>query len=132
MANEIKKLCSNIATRNFYDWQARDIMERYYQVSLMEQLTKDLSKIAFLIKEKQWNDERKREYRFWLGLQLKLFESFFNTIVGMEEKNKDKIQSVTKKSNEILRRFSSDKDFSSGFSFRAFYRVTENIETLLS
>ncbi len=131
VSHEIKQLCSAIGCQYSCDWQARDILRRYHQVNLIEQLTKDLSAITSSLKEGQWDTEWERECRFWLGLQLKLFEFFLNIVIGMDRRNSDRVQAITEKSYGILERFSPGKDNSGRVSLRTFYRVTENIESLL-
>ena len=59
--DELKRLCSNIASEKLYERQTRSLMKSYYQVQLMEQMTRDLSKISDILHKKvktsQWESD---------------------------------------------------------------------------
>ncbi len=131
VAREIKQFCSGIGGQKFCHWQSEDVMRRYHQVDLIEQLTKDLFQIISMLREEKGDTEKDRECRFWLGLQFKLFEKFLNVVIGMEERDKDKVQAVLEKSYESLDRLFSE-DRSMKVSSQTFNRVTESIKGLLA
>ena len=78
------------------------------------------------------NADWERECRFWLGLQFKMFENFFQSILGVEELTSTRIFQIVEKSHEVL-----DPDFLAeaqkeleGVAASAFYRLTEGLQDL--
>ena len=132
VGDELKELCFNIGKQRSYRWQVKEIMSYYRIVNQLELLVDDLGLVAAMLREKDQDEEWEKECRFWLGLQLKLFESFFQFTVGVGKDDPEKVKANIEKSYEILDRFFVDKKASgkNKVTSQTFYRITESIGNL--
>ena len=102
----------------------------WWLIQQLELLVEDLNHVIRLLNEQHFTESQEKDCRFWLGLQLKIFESFFHFTVGVGRDEKDKVQSHIDKSYEVLDRFFVDSDKGSRSSSQTFYRITESIASL--
>ena len=132
VADELKELCFSIGRQRSYRWQVKEVMSYYRIINQLELLVEDLGAVTSLLREKDQDEDWEKECRFWLGLQLKLFESFFQFTVGVGKDDPVKVKANIQKSYEILDRFFVDKrEFSQNkVSSQTFYRITESIANL--
>ena len=129
VGEELKELCFNIGRQRSYRWHVKEIMSYYKFVNQLELLIEDLSFVASLLRKQDQDEEWERECRYWLGLQLKLFESFFHQTLGVGSEPEEKVQANIDKSYEVLDRFfvnKLEKEMNKNIS-QTFYRITESI-----
>ncbi len=132
VGDELKELCFSIGKQRSYRWQVKEIMSYYKTVNQVELLVDDLGLVAASLRVKDQDEEWERECRFWLGLQLKLFESFFHHTLGVGHDEPEKVRANIEKSYEILDRFFVKKTEPTDHkvSSQTFYRITESIGSL--
>lgn len=132
VGDELKELCFHIGKQRSYRWQVKEIMSYYRYVNQLELLMDDLAFVNGLLREKGQDEEWERECRFWLGLQLKMFESFFNFSLGVGKDEPEKVKANIEKSYNILDRFFQDEKNRERAknSTKTFYRITESIANL--
>lgn len=130
VGDELKELCFSVGRQRSYRWQVREVMTYYKMINQLELLVEDLNHVIRLLNEQHFTESQEKDCRFWLGLQLKIFESFFHFTVGVGRDEKDKVQSHIDKSYEVLDRFFVDSDKGSRSSSQTFYRITESIASL--
>ncbi len=132
VGDELKELCFSIGRQRSYRWQVKEIMGYYKTVNQLELLVDDLSLVTSVLREKDLDEEWEKECRYWLGLQLKLFESFFHDYLGVGKDDPDKVKANIEKSYDLLDRFFVNKKElgASRLTSQTFYRITESIGNL--
>ena len=132
VGDELKELCFSIGKQRSYKWQVAEIMSYYRYVNQLELLIDDLAFVTSLLRKEDLDENWEKECRYWLGLQLKIFESFFQYTLGVGKDDPEKIKVHIEKSYEVLDRFfvskttnSKEKNIS-----QTFYRITESIANL--
>ncbi len=132
VGDELKELCFCIGRQRSYRWQVKEIMSYYKIVNQLELLVDDLSLVTSILREKDLDEEWEKECRFWLGLQLKLFESFFHYNLGVGKDDPEKVKANIERSYDILDRFFVNKKEvgNSRITSQTFYRITESIGSL--
>ncbi len=132
VGDELKEYCFSIGRQRSYRWQVKEIMSYYKTVNQLELLVDDLSLVTAVLREKDLDEDWERECRFWLGLQLKLFESFFHFNLGVGKDDPEKVKANIAKSYDLLDRFFVNKKEvgPSRLTSQTFYRITESIGSL--
>lgn len=132
VGDELKELCFSIGRQRSYRWQVKEVMSYYRYVNQLELLVEDLGYVTSLLREQGQDEEWEKDCRYWLGLQLKIFESFFNFTVGVGKDDSDKVKVNIEKSYEFLDRFfGENQNFKlEKHSSQTFYRITESIANL--
>lgn len=132
VGEELKELCFSIGRQRSYRWQVQEIMSYYKTVNQLELLVDDLAYVSSLLRKKDLDEDWEKECRYWLALQLKLFESFFHYTVGVGRDDADKVKANIEKSYDILDRFFAGQEPSGSLrnTSQTFYRITESIGTL--
>lgn len=133
VGDEIKELCFNIGRQRSYRWQVKEVMGCYRYVNQLELLVDDLSVIAQLLRKEGLPEEWVKDCRYWMGLQLMIFESFFDQIVGVErdEASREQVELNVKKSFEVLGRLGGQQSVEVGDSAsQTLYRITESVSHL--
>jgi hypothetical protein len=107
-------------------------MSYYKVVNQLELLIEDLTYVTDVLREQKVSEDWEKECRFWLGIQLKLFEVFFEASLGVEEKDMEKLRQNIERSYEILGRLFDDQEGlrSQKLASQTFYRITESISNL--
>ena len=111
-----------------YRWHVKEVLSCYKSVNQLELLVDDLSQVLILLQSEKMDGEWEKECRYWLSLQLLIFEFFFNRVAGVEEADQEKIKVQLQKSYDVLDRLFSEKEISSGFKnlSKTFYRLTDS------
>lgn len=132
VGEELKELCFCIGRQRSYKWQVKEIMSYYKVVNQLELLIEDLTYVTDVLREQKVSEDWEKECRFWLGIQLKLFEVFFEASLGVEEKDMEKLRQNIERSYEILGRLFDDQEGlrSQKLASQTFYRITESIANL--
>ncbi len=132
VGDELKELCFSIGKQRSYRWQVKEVMSYYKIVNQLELLVDDLGLVAATLRKKNVDEEYQKECRYWLGLQLKLFESFFNQTLGVAEEDPDKVKANMEKAYDVLDRFFNEKKNipSTNLTSKTVYRITESIGSL--
>ena len=107
-------------------------MSYYRYVNQLELLVEDLGYVAALLRKQDQDEEWEKDCRYWIGLQLKIFESFFNYTVGVGKDESSRVQMNIEKSYEVLERFFGEqqKVKMNKNASQTFYRITESIGNL--
>lgn len=128
VGEEIKELCFSVGKQRSYRWHVQEILGLYKDVNQLELLVDDLSQIFILLQKNGLNEDWEKECRYWLSLQLLIFESFFNHVLGVGKDESEKVKANIQKSYDVL-----DRLFSQEFMIpeakelsKNFYRVTES------
>ena len=130
VGGELKELCFSIGRQRCYRWQVLEVMTYYRLVNQLELLVDDLGYVTRLLSEQHFTESREKDCRFWLGMQLKNFESFLSQVVGVEGDEPAKLKANVEKSYEVLDRFFADDKGALKGSSQTFYRITESIASL--
>jgi hypothetical protein len=132
VGDELKDVCFSIGRERSYRWQVREVMNTYRLITQLELLIDDLSRVIELLQEKEKDSDWEKDCRLWLSIQLKIFESFFYEVVGVEYEYKDKIREEIEKSYKILERSLAvtQSGLMSSISAQTFYRVTDSLMSL--
>ncbi len=132
VGEELKELCFCIGRQRSYRWQVKEVMSYYKVVNQMELLIEDLNYVIEVLQKQEVSEEWEKECRFWLGIQLKLFEIFFEESLGVEDSDMEKLRHNIERSYEILGRlFGDDTGMRpQHLASQTFYRVTESIANL--
>ncbi|NQZ19442.1 MAG: hypothetical protein HRT44_09335 [Bdellovibrionales bacterium] len=128
VGDEIKELCFSVGKQRSYRWHVQEIMSLYKYVNQLELLVDDLSQIFLLLQEKDIDEEWEKECRYWLSIQLKIFESFYNYTLGVGKDDSEKVKANIQKSYDVLERlFAQELSHKKIKSLpKNFYRVTES------
>ncbi|MEM7646658.1 MAG: hypothetical protein AAF203_07105 [Pseudomonadota bacterium] len=131
VGGEIKELCFAIGKQRSYRWQVKEIMTYYRQVNQLELLIEDLGFVVECL-ESSTDEDWQKECRYWLGLQLKLFESFLNRVLEVPLDEPGRVEMTIEKSYEVLDRFTKGPVSvpSNPLSSKVYYRMTESLGTL--
>ena len=128
VGEEIKELCFSVGKQRSYKWHVQEILVFYKHVNQLELLVDDLSQIYILLQSEDLDEEWEKECRYWLNLQLLIFESFFNYVVGVGKDDPDKVKNNIEKSYDVLERLFSEDLGNKKVKIlsKNFYRVTES------
>jgi hypothetical protein len=132
VGDELKELCFSIGRQRSYGWQVKEVMSYYKIVNQLELLVDDLGMVTAALRQENLDEDWEKECRYWLGLQLKIFESFFHYTLGVGKDDAQKVQSHIDKSYEILDRFFANRKGlgAAQVSSQTFYRITDSIGSL--
>ena len=127
VGDEIKDFCFSIGKQRAYRWHIQEILSYYKIVNQLELMVEDLSQIIQNLQKKDIEESWEKECRFWLNLQLRTYEVFFNRVAGVVIEGEEKVADLVKKSYECLDRMQKVEGLDELKPLsKAFYRVTEN------
>lgn len=132
VADELKELCFSIGRQRSYRRQIKEVMGCYRHINQIELLVEDLAQVSALLRKNSYGEDWERECRFWLSLQMMIFESFLNATVGASKDEPSKVNATVDKSFEVLDRFFvvENMDGADRAQYKTFCRITESVRTL--
>lgn len=133
VSDELKELCFSIGRQRSYRGQIKEVMASYRSINQIELLVEDLFSVVLLLQKNSQTADWERECRFWLGLQLKLFECYLELVVGAGREEEEKIKVQVEKSYEVLNRLFENHptDARITIDHKTFCRITEGISNLM-
>ncbi|MCB0379252.1 MAG: hypothetical protein KDD33_12235, partial [Bdellovibrionales bacterium] len=128
VGDEIKELCFSVGRQRAYRWHVQEILVFYKAINQIELMVDDLSEVLNFLQNNDLDPEWEKECRFWLSLQLMVFESYFNFVIGVEDCDREKVESNTQKSYDVLDRLFTNQQLSEPYRnfSKTFYRITES------
>ena len=102
VSKELKTFCFQSGTQNCYKSHLEQIFNIYKSIHHLNLLVENLFHIFYVLENDSMDGEWKRECRYWLSLQLLVFESFFNRLLGLDVHESQTIKDSLQKSYDLL------------------------------
>jgi len=128
VADELKSLCFSIGQQKTYSNQMLEVFARYRLVNQMELLVDDLEEVVEKIRPAEKPEGFQKDILRWFQNQLRVFEDFYFTAVGIEDPGMVESEEVRLEqvfsSLEELRDF-FDQDSENWALLKTFHRMTD-------
>jgi len=108
VASEIKELCFSVGKQKAYRSQIHEVMTTYRTVVQLELMIDDMSYFIRFLQLKDLGEDLERDCRYWLGLQLKIYEVFFENLTMPELQSLEPVEDLAAKALEVIDRIVRD------------------------